>query len=98
VELTMVADQKAISAEDSKTGAAWRSRLLELALAGGLATGCYGIPPCNANPDPCCNNQDPTVCAQDKQCAAAPNATCCAELAGDSYQVEMACQALKDAG
>src|SRR6185503_18588047 len=47
----------------------WRRYLTEIALAGGLAGGCaaqmmggctssqggdFTIPPCNANPDPCC--------------------------------------------
>ena len=46
----------------------WKRRILELTLAGGLATGAAGcpdgphIPLCNANPDPCCSMPDSAAC------------------------------------
>jgi hypothetical protein len=57
---------------------AWKDRLRDLALAGGLAAGlsaCSGdgtdIFLCNANPDPCCARPDSTDCAQWNACIAA---------------------------
>ena len=52
----------------------WRRRLLELTLAGGTLalTGCpfVGGGTCNANPDPCCNNPNGTLCSQKNACVA----------------------------
>jgi hypothetical protein len=59
----------------------WKRRLVELALAGGALAGCgsptttpqdLGFNPdifaCNANPDPCCSDRQPTLCAAKMQC------------------------------
>jgi len=54
----------------------WQQRITQILLAGGTiatAAGCgeaAKIPGgvCNANPDPCCNNQAPVACRQLTEC------------------------------
>lgn len=63
----------------------WRQRLLEIALAGGLAAGAAGCPSgfnppaCNASPDPCCSDPHGAACQSRDACEVHPTATCCAE-------------------
>jgi hypothetical protein len=48
----------------------WKQRLLEIALAGGLAAAAAGcgdnVPPCNGNSDPCCLDQNSQACLNSK--------------------------------
>ncbi len=77
----------------------WKTRLPELALAGGLLAGASGgpkIPACNANSAPCCSDPDGGDCAAVHQCAVSPSRACCSTAGyGDYLEVSAACQ---DAG
>ncbi len=58
----------------------WRARLAEIAIAGGMVSGCgSGIPggSCNANPDPCCPQPDGPACQAQLACEAEPTVSCC---------------------
>lgn len=63
----------------------WQRRLVELAVAGGLAWSCGGSsfqpPVCNASPDPCCGDDTTAVCQAYRACQAKVTAQCCAEAA-----------------
>jgi hypothetical protein len=49
----------------------WKKRLVELALAGGMAAAISGcgpdVPLCNANPDPCCYDPQSSACLDSKR-------------------------------
>jgi hypothetical protein len=81
----------------------WQRRLRDIAIAGGLVggaaygiTACYGIPACNASPDPCCGDPGGAACQAEQACAAKPTQACCVgDQLNESSEAQGPC---RDAG
>ncbi len=80
----------------------WKSRLRDIAALGGLALattqGSCGVPNCNANPDPCCQDPGGAACKAVEACTASPNQACCYMLNTTNYALYQACEPLLSDG